>query len=78
VARASVSLGQAPGQYSPAWATGFIQKLTEALNLTQKTNEEFEPPHAIGAASRMVLADTNGVRYAVTVSTAGALVVTAL
>lgn len=79
MARSSVSLGAAPAQYSAGWAASLIQRLTEMINLAQRVNEEYEPPRVTPAAgSRIILADTNGVRYAVTVSTAGALVVTAL
>lgn len=62
----------------PLGSPGFIGWLRDILNRTQKVDEDFEPPGAIGTATRVILRDTNGVRYAVTVSTLGALVVTAL
>lgn len=62
----------------PVNSPGFLAWLREQFNRTQKIDEEIEPPAALGAANRIVLRDTNGVRYAVTVSTAGAIVVTAL
>lgn len=61
------------------WGVGLLQKLIEAVNRTQKYDEEFEPPVTTPTSgSRIVLRDTNGIRYAVTVSAAGALVVTSL
>lgn len=62
----------------PLSSPGFLGWLRDILNRTQKIDEEFEPQAALGSATRVILRDTNGVRYAVTVSTAGAIVVTAL
>lgn len=60
------------------WAGAVVTTLNALLNRTQKIDEEYEPPFAAGSASRIVMRDANGVRYAVTISTAGAVVVTAL
>lgn len=61
-----------------AWAHSLVQTLRPLVDRSLKVDEDIEPPHAAGAGSRIVLSDTNGVRYAITVSTAGALVVTSL
>ena len=76
--RAGVSLPPPIGEWT-AWARAAGHILTEAINRCQRTDEEYEPPAATPAAgTRIILRDTNGVRYAITVSVGGALVVTAL
>lgn len=64
----------------PVNSPAFLNWLREMFNRTQKLDEEYEPQGSatVGGATRVILRDSNGVRYAVTVSTAGALVVTAL
>lgn len=70
MARSAVALG--------AWGPNILQPLMMALNRSQKTDEEYEPPTVAARGSRVVLTSPNGSRYAVTVSNAGALVVSAL
>ena len=77
MAGTSVNFDQPRGDWA-LWAQAFLAKLTPVLNRCQKVDEEFEPPHAPSAASRIVMTSANGTRYAVTVSNAGAWVVTAL
>lgn len=62
----------------PINSVNFLGWLREAIDRMQRKDEDFEPPHGVGVASRVVLTDSNGVRYAVTVNTSGSLVVTAL
>lgn len=77
MARSTVTFDQPRGDWA-AWAKSLLTVLVPTLNKCQKTDEEFEPPHALGVASRLVLASPNGTRYALTVSDAGATVWTAL
>jgi hypothetical protein len=77
MARVGVSFPQVRGKWED-WAPTFLRLLTEQLNRTQRTDEEFEPPHAPGAGSRIILSDTDGVRWEVTVDTSGNLVTNAL
>lgn len=60
------------------WARAFLQKVSEQINRTQKLDEEYEPPNVVGTGSRLVLTDSDGVRWAVTVDTGGNVVTTAL
>lgn len=62
----------------PVNSVNFLGWLREILNRTQKLEEEYEPPNVIGTGSRIVMTSPNGTRYAVTVSNAGAWVLTAL
>ena len=61
------------------WGTALLIDLSKTLDRAQRRDADFEPPVTTPTSgSRIILRDTNGVRYAVTVNTSGVLVVTAL
>lgn len=71
---AAVKLARAPGQYDARDQ----QDMRNALSAADELNHKKDAHLALRMGTRIEMYDANGVRYALTVSTAGALVVTAL